>query len=313
MSTLEKSTPKRSPSRMLSLMLPCLFCCLLWGIGVPLQKYSYEVFALPDSDIWNKLLICGVRFLVAGGAILLTHAIKRIPLRSEEGTLKGIVGLATTQVFFQMLFVSIGITYCSGVHSSVLIASQTFVAVIISHFLFADERLNRNRVIGCLLGFAGVVILVLGDSGGESTLFGQALVFLAAVFAAMGAIFSKTTCTGTRDVSRIVAWQAIIGGSALFLISIAMHASLTWTPMGVLVCLALAFTSGAASSVWMSLFRRFPVSDILVYLFTVPLFGALFSAILLGESIFSVRNLVSLAAICVGITVVNLRSTDKPM
>ena len=68
----------------------------------------------------------------------------------------------------------IGMAHTSGVKGSVLMAVHVFFAILISAKLFRYERLNAPKLLGCLCGFGGVLLINLsgGGLGGGFTLLG---------------------------------------------------------------------------------------------------------------------------------------------
>lgn len=98
----------------------------------------------------------------------------------------------------------------------------TFFAVGISHCLFADDRLNMPKAMGCVLGFVGVLIITLssldGLSGGVS-LTGEGFMFLAAAASGSGAVISKFAAKGQSPMV-VTGWQLTIGGAVLLLAGI---------------------------------------------------------------------------------------------
>ncbi len=66
-----------------------------------------------------------------------------------------------------------------------------------------DDRLNRQRGIGLLVGFMGVIVLVQRDlsAGLDFNLFAQGAMILAVVLYAISAVFARKN---TREVSPIV-------------------------------------------------------------------------------------------------------------
>jgi len=67
----------------------------------------------------------------------------------------------------------------------------------------------------------------------------------------------------------------------------------------------LSLVSAVAFLLWTILLRHHPVSRISVFNMLIPIFGTLWSGILLGEDIFKWQNLVSLILISAGIVLVN--------
>ena len=77
----------------------------------------------------------------------------------------------------------------------------------------------------------------------------------------------------------------------------------------VLAILYLALISAVAYTIWGLLLKYNHVSRVAVIGFTNPVFCALLSALFLGEAdeAFSIKNLVSLVLVCIGIYIVNAK------
>ncbi len=50
----------------------------------------------------------------------------------------------------------------SGIKSAIIQSSSTFFTVIAAHFIYAEDRLDFNRVLSLILGFGGVILVNLG-------------------------------------------------------------------------------------------------------------------------------------------------------
>ena len=81
-------------------------------------------------------------------------------------------------------------------------AVPLFVIVIASLFLH-DEPITVNRLVGLIVGYAGVVILVsrsLGLAGGESSLAGELALLGSTLAYAVGAVYSRRNVRGLRPM-----------------------------------------------------------------------------------------------------------------
>ena len=61
----------------------------------------------------------------------------------------------------------------------------------------------------------------------------------------------------------------------------------------------------AAFTSWTGLLGRFPIGKVSLFGFLIPVFGAVFSALMLGEDLFTLRNLAALALVSGGIAIAN--------
>ena len=296
------------------LVLPALFCTLLWGSAFPSVKTGYALFHIGE-DAASKLFFAGWRFMLAGIAVLAVSAImnrKLLVPRKEQW--KGILLLGIVQTTMQYVFFYIGLSHTTGVKGSVITAMTTFLAVGISHFLFPDDRLNTRKTIGCLIGFAGVLMITISSAdalGGGFAWNGEGFMLLSTIAAGGGAVISKFVAKG-QSTMMVTGWQLTIGGAVLLLAGILGGGHFnTITPQAIALLGYLIFLSAAAFTIWTALLKQYPVGRVTVYNFLVPVFGSLMSGVVLHETVFTVRNMLSLVLVCAGIILVNLTGQSK--
>ena len=88
---------------------------------------------------------------------------------------------------------------------------------MLAHFIYANDRLNTRKALGCLIGFAGVVVVNLGGGGEltfDFTLLGEGFVIIAAFVLAAASIYGKRL-SATIDPMVMTGWQLFIGGVLL--------------------------------------------------------------------------------------------------
>ena len=291
-----------------AVVLLAVFCNLLWGSAFPFIKIGYQLFQLPNDDFFTKLVFAGLRFLIAGvltlgSSFIINKKAPRLPKQALPGvTLLGLVQTTTQYIFYYW-----GVAHISGVRSSIINSTSTFFAILLAHFfLQGTDRMNRNKIIGCLIGFAGVV-LVSADStlGGAATLSGDGAIAMAAFCFASGSLISKKL-TRNYDGISVTGWNLLIGGTVLCTIGLAGGGRLVVITLpGIAVLLYLSVLSALAFTIWALLLQRNPMGKISVYNFLIPVFGALLSALLLNESLLNPKYLVALVMVCGGIFLVN--------
>ncbi|MDO4173871.1 MAG: DMT family transporter [Eubacteriales bacterium] len=290
------------------LLLPALLCTLLWGSAFPAVKTGYVLFGIGE-DAASKLFFAGWRFMLAGVAVLIVSTIlhKKL-LVPHKGQWKGILLLGVVQTTMQYVFFYIGLSHTTGVKGSVITATTTFLAVGISHFLFPDDRINTRKAIGCVLGFAGVLMITVssaGSLGGGFAWNGEGFMLLSSVAAGAGAVISKFVANGQSPMM-VTGWQLTAGGAVLLIAGIIGGGRFqTVSPQALALLGYLIFLSAAAFSIWTALLKKYQVGRVTVYNFLVPVFGSLMSGMVLHETVFTVRNMLALALVCVGIILVN--------
>jgi drug/metabolite transporter (DMT)-like permease len=204
------------------------------------------------------------------------------------------------------VFFYIGLAHTTGVKSSIMNATAKFFTVLMAHFLYRNDRLTYGKAIGCVVGFAGVMIVNLGAGLGgllelDFTLLGEGFVIIAAFVLAAASIYGKRISQGL-DAIVMTAWQLAIGGAALLAAGYAMGGTLSGFTLASSALLGyMAVLSSLAISIWSLLLKYNRVSLITAFNFMVPVFGAMLSAIFLGESILEWRNGIALVLVCYGI------------
>lgn len=289
---------------MRQLYMPAVLCTALWGSAAPCIKKGYELFAIGADAPFSQLLFAGWRFALAGVLVLLVAKIKGhriLPVRSEW---KPILWISLFQSMIQYVCYYIGLSATTGTKGSVLSGTQTFFALIFAHLFLSGDKLNRQKALGCVCGFAGVLVLGMGGLNGFH-LAGDGLVLLSAVSAGAGALVSRIFTPG-RDPMLLTGWQLLLGGLLLGCIGAAGGGQLgAVTLTGVLLLGYMIVLSAAAFTVWTALLGRFPVGKVSLFCFLIPVFGAIFSALVLGENIFTLRNLAALVLVSGGIAIAN--------
>ncbi len=283
-----------------------VFCTMLWGSAFPCIKIGYRLFDIAEHDVPSMLLFAGARFLPAGILVLLIgllrHPRKMLLTRRD---LLPVMSLGLVQTYLQYLLLYAGIVSVSGTKSSVLTSVSAFGSVLMASVFFRGDRLTLRKAAGCLIGVAGIFVMNAGSALGGFLLLGDGLVILSNLSGAAGNIISKKIAPH-RNPLQLSAWQLIFGGSGLVLTGLLSGGRLSCQDgRGLLLLLYLASMAGTAFLLWTMLLFHNPVSRVTVYLLLIPVFGALWSALFLGENIFTFPNLCALLLVCSGIFLCN--------
>jgi drug/metabolite transporter (DMT)-like permease len=77
--------------------------------------------------------------------------------------------------------------------ASILNATVPLFTIVIAHLWLSDDKMTLQKILGLLIGFAGVVILMSKDisAGAHNSVLGQGAVILAAVFYAWSTVFAR--------------------------------------------------------------------------------------------------------------------------
>jgi len=301
-----------------TVFLLALFCCLLWGSSFPAIKSGYALLGIAGDDIPSKLVFAGWRFAAAGLLLIAWAAATGRRLGGWPPRVWGqLAVLGLVQTSLQYVFFYIGLAHTTGVKSSIMNATGTFFSVLLAHWIYHNDRLTWRKALGCGIGFAGVMVVNLGGLGGGSignpggrgpgfdfTLLGEGFVVIAALVLAVGGIYGKRISQHTDPIA-MTGIQLAVGGPVLLVAGYALGGTLGHvTPASTALLAYLTVLSALAISVWSLLLKHNRVSLVTAFNFMIPVFGALLSALFLGESILEARNALALVLVCWGIWLV---------
>jgi len=293
-------------------VLVAIFCCVLWGSASPAIKIAYELFKIDASDTPSRLMLAGARFMLAGvmtiffGSLLVKKAL--IPQKSSW---KYIVILSLFQTIGQYYFFFMSLANTSGVRGSIINASGNFLAPLFAIFLFKLEKVSAKKLIGCVVGFLGIIMFFGGMgaiiSGAPMSLEGEGAMLAAAFFYAISGCSIKIFSKHENPVI-LSGYQFFLGGAVLFALGLILGGSLHFYSNGCYLNLIyMGFISAGAYTLWGVLLKYNPVSKVSVLGFVNPIMGVLLSALFLGEGqeALSVASIVALLFVSTGIIIVN--------
>ena len=290
-------------------VIGALICCMLWGSAFPCVKVGYGLFSVDTSSYSSLILFAGIRFTLAGVLVLaFGSALQRKFLLPKRKNIWRVAVVALFQTAMQYTFFYIGLANLTGVKSSVLNGLGVFFTIIAACFIFRTERFTLIKLVGCILGFGGVLVMNLDGLNFEFSLTGEGFIIFSGLSAAMAAGFVKVF-SKHENTTTLCGWQFFCGGLALVIIGAATGGSIRPTSGASFAMLFyLAFLSACAFTLQGYLLKYNPVSKVAVFKSTNPLFGALFSAIILGETeqLLHYTTLIALALVCGGILIINL-------
>lgn len=286
-----------------------LLACMLWGSAYPAIKNGYAMFNITADDTASKLLFAGYRFFIAGIVVLIfsacTNSVRAVFNISARNFFR-LFMLGMVMTALQYTFFYIGLSHTTGVKGSILNSTTSFFGVLTAHFFYANDRLQWYTIAGCLLGFAGVMVINFNPEllDFQFTLTGEGFIVIAAFLLSTAGVYGKWL-SQQMDSVLLTGWQLTFGGAALVIAGWCMGGAVTnFTPASTTLLIYMALMSSVAFVLWTALLKYNRVSSVSIFTFTIPLFGALLSAMFLDERILEWKNLFALLLVCSGVTLV---------
>lgn len=285
-----------------------ILCCSLWGSAFPCIKKGYEIFSINPADTPSQIMFAGVRFLAAGIlTVIIGSVIAKKPLIPKKKKSFGyIIMLSMVQTVLQYVFFYSGLARAGGVSSSIINGSNVFLAVLVSALVFKTEKLTPKKVIGCLLGFMGVITVSLGGGEAAFSLTGEGFILIAALAYAVSTAMIKIFSEYENPVL-LSGWQFAVGGLIMIIAAAFMGGSFSMSGVGSYALLFyMACISAVAYSVWGLLMKYNDVSKVSVFGCANPIMGTVLSAWILDESgVLGVQIIAALVLVSLGIYIVN--------
>ena len=277
-------------------------CSAIWGLGQVAAKVG--LVQMPP------LLQAGVRSLGAAALLLAWSAWRRQPLWQRDGSLPG--GLLAGVLFaaeFACIF--IGLQYTSASRMAVFIYLAPFVVALGMPFIARSEKLHAAQLAGLVVAFGGVVWAfaegLSRPAVGPQQWLGDTLGLLAAVLWGCTTLTLRGTRLATALPEKTLLYQLAVSGVALtaagFFNGEQWPATLSALSIASLGFQTVVITF-ASYLVWFWLLRHYPATRISAFVLLTPVFGLLAGVLLLNEPL-TTRLVVALAAVCVGIALVN--------
>ncbi len=287
-------------------------CCVLWGSAIPAIKTGYRLLAVDSSDTASQIVFAGIRFSLAGLLVLIFGSIReKKVMMPEKSMIRYIVPVCLAQTLVQYSFFYIGVAHTSGVKGGIITGTGNFIAILMSCLVVRNEKMTGRKLIGCLLGFAGVVLINLNGSTLDMgfKLTGEGFVLISQVSYAVSTVLINRYSKKMSPVL-LSGSQFFAGGILLFIIGKLMGGHLDkMTAAGAVLILYLALVSAVAYTLWSVLLAHNPVSRVAILGFVNPLCSVILSALVLGEvqEAFNLYSLSALVMVCVGIYIVNFQ------
>ena len=205
----------------LGVFLAAILANLLWGSASPCIKLVYQLFQISSDAVMSQIFFAGIRFTLAGVLTVIFGSLTEhrllVPGKGSAGML---IALALTQTILQYTFFYMGLSKAPGYKGSVISPSSVFFAVLLATIVLRQEKLTVRKILGCVIGFAGVVLVSLqsaGDAGGFRW-DGEGFLVLAAFSYACSTVLIKRFSQRENPVT-LSGYQFIIGGFVMAAVS----------------------------------------------------------------------------------------------
>jgi drug/metabolite transporter (DMT)-like permease len=258
---------------------------LLWGGAF----YMIEVGLRSFPPI--TLVFIRMAFAVPPMWIAMRFMGERLPTDMRIWALLAVVGAFNCALPFTLFFW--GQQYLDSGYASILNATTPLWGVITAHFMTADEKATPSRIVGVLVGLAGIMVMVGPEAmkGVSDNLLAQLACLISTVFYSLAAIFGRRLSQTSLTPMAVATGQTMT--AALMMVPIMLVIDQPWTMStprldSVLAGLAIALISTALAYVlYFRLIDRSGASNAQLVAFLMPILAVALGVAFLNESLSS--------------------------
>lgn len=180
-----------------------------WGLNIVMVKYLTE--SAPP------FLVAAVRMPLAGLALLPFAWRKYGWYKPSPKQWLLLVLIGVTSIFLHQLFLASGVVTTTATNASLILGLNPLTTALLAA-LFVGERMSLRLFVGIVIGFSGVVIVVLSKSADASIAlsgWGDLIMVLSMLAYVVGGLLIKTVSATNMPTLVITAYSTIIGGIML--------------------------------------------------------------------------------------------------
>jgi len=257
---------------------------MLFGLAA-LWGASFMFIKIGDREL-QPITLVGFR-MALGALTLVPIVLLTVGARQTVGELRGAAGPLVVTGLLNSAIPIFAISWAetrldSGLTAIIQASAPLFTALLALRFS-QDQRVGGSRLVGLVIGFAGVALLVGGRPSGQ-IVAALAVVFSALCYAAAGLYAGKRL----RGVSPLVTALGTLTAATLATLPIGLfqltsHMT-SWKVTASVLTLGIAGT-GLAYILYYGLISGAGASRAILITYLVPTFAVFYGAVLLGEPV----------------------------
>ena len=271
---------------------------IVWGGSFFFVGVAVE--ALPP------LTIVALRVSLAASALLAVVYFTGLRMPTDPWIWVAFICMGALNNVIPFTLIVWGQTHIASGLASILNATTPIFTIVAAHFLTKDEKMTNNKVIGVLIGFAGVVTMLgheaLGGLG--ASVFAQLAVLGAAISYSLAGIYGRRFAQS--GIKPVVTATGQVTASSLLLIPLAVFYDKPFTlPMPGfeiwLAILGLALISTAfAYILYFRILSTAGATNLLLVTLLIPVSAILLGTVILGEQL-EPKHMLGMALISIGL------------
>jgi drug/metabolite transporter (DMT)-like permease len=281
-----------------------LVLSLLWGGSFLFNGILVKTLP-PFTIVTGRVLIAAVAL-----NLIVRATGHSMPRDGKSWAAFFVMGLINNMIPFCLIVW--GQTHIASGLASILNATTPLFGVVVAHLLTADEKMTGNRLLGVIVGFAGVAYMigfdVLRDLG--TNVLAQLAVLGAALSYSFAGIYGRRF--RQMGMAPLLPAAGQVTASSVLMLPIALIIDHPWTLAAPsaetwMALFGLALLSTAVAYVlFFRILATAGATNLMLVTFLIPVSAILLGAAILGEQL-QAKHLVGMAMIAIGLAAIDGR------
>ncbi len=254
------------------------------------------------TDSFGPITIAFIRVLLGSIPLIILCIYKKIKIEVFSKDWPWFASIGFVNLVFPFFLIAYGVKEVQSNLAAILMSTSPLTSTLLAHFFIKEEKINILKIVGVLIGFAGIVYLFSDNFLiNENNVFSALCVLIGSLGYVIGGILTlKISHKKNENVTAsILIWATII------LLPICFYFEQPWSYNPSLTSLISLTYLGiiATGLAWVLRFKVLKDNGLVFQsqvAYLIPIFGVMLGYIFLKE-IITIKVLVALLAIVIGI------------
>lgn len=227
-----------------------------------------------------------------------------------------LLALALTGNCIPFFVITWGQQYVDSSLAGILMAMMPLTTVVLAHFFVQGERITKHKVIGFLLGFAGVIVLmrpelIVSTQLDWLHLYAMLMILAGAISYAANSIIAHSL----PKISLPLISAGVLFVASIIIIPLSLSQGFEWvadTSLSAMLSVILLgiFPSGLATIIYFSVIRHAGPAFLSQINYLIPVWAVLLGIVFAGEKL-TINAVIALLVILAGIAIAQKKRSAK--
>lgn len=238
------------------------------------MKLGYQACGIVTTG--NILYFAGVRFNICGAIICLYSLFRnKENFRPVKTAIVPVLLSGVFAIILHYSFIYLGLQLTDSSKTAILKQVGALFYVCFSTLFFKDDRLTAKKLVGSLLGFAGIIAINISTEG-VAFQIGDVLIIAASFCTVFSNVISKKVFQKVEPITATGCSQ-LFGGAVLLAIGKVLGGQMTFAVnRSSLILVYICLASILGYCIWFTIVKSGELSKLFIIKFAEPVFAERF-------------------------------------